>query len=365
MTNIDDLMNKGKTLFDNARYDQAIEVYKRALEIEPNNVDILIEIGLSHRQREEYTLAIEYYDKALELDEKNKIALNNKGYAFECMSDLNNAKIYYIQSLEVDPSYDNPLVNLTKIYNDNQEYEKSIELFKKALEKDHLNVANWIDLGRTYRQLELYDEAIQAYIEAIKLAPNDKICWNNIGWVYYCIENYDKAIEAFTKSMEIDWIYDLPYSNLIKIYKKMKKEQNENYIVWKNIANGFHVGRAYNRAIDAINRALTIKPGFEEALKLRKKIVKAKTKYDGMPDLERKIEETLVMFSQISMSALVTDIVGYIKFHHPGIGQIYIDDEIKFKIFEIIQKKGLAAKLDADKLNFFPKGYEERGRLTI
>jgi len=363
MTKVDDLMNKGKGLFDTGRLDQAIEVYKRALELEPENVDILIEIGLAYRHREQYDDAIEYYDKAIEIDDQNKVALNNKGYAYECKRDLETAKEWYKKSLAVDPAYDNPLVNLTKIYNDNKEFEKSIKIFEASLKVDHLNTANWIDLGRTYRQLENYDKAIEAYSEAIKLAPNDKIVHNNLGWVYYCMKDYDKAIDSFTKSMAIDWIYDLPFSNLIKIYKEMIDDGTDNYLAWKNVANGFFMGRAHNRAIDAINRSLKIKPGYEEALKLRSRIVKAKTKYDRMHDLEKKIEDTLVMFSQISMSALVMDIVGYIKYKNPGL--IYKDEEIKFVIFEIIQKKSFGAKLDKDKINFFPKGYEEKGRITI
>jgi len=363
MVDVNKLVNKGRKYFDEGKYDQAIESFNRVLDLEPENIDVLIDVGIAFRHKEDYDTAIEYYNRVLEIDKANKFALNNIGWSLQCKGDEESAIEMYKKALEIDPSYDTTVVNITKIYNNNKEFEKSVEIYKKALHKDHLNTANWIDLGRAYRQLDEYDKAIGAYSEALKLAPNDKIIWNNSGWVYYCQKEYDKAIEAYTKSMEIDWIYDLPFANLIKIYDKMIKENSNDYIAWKNVAKGFFLGRDYNRSIDSINRSLNIDPDFGEAISLRNKIVKAKTKFDNTPILQQKIEDALNMFSSISYSVLLTDVIDYIKYKNTDL--VFKDNEIKFLMLETIHKKGLSAKLDKDKINFLSKGPEKKDSLTI
>jgi tetratricopeptide (TPR) repeat protein len=358
MVNAKDWINKGNELFDKGKFNEAIQTYQRALNLKSNDIDLLINIGLSYRHLEDYDKAIEYYDKVLEIDPDNKTVINNIGYTLECKGEIDEAIVNYKKSLDIDPAYDIPLVNLSNIYFDKKEYDKVIVIFERALKIDSLNVANWIDLGRAYRYLEKFDEAIDSYLKALKLDKNDKIALNNLGFVYFCQKQYDKAIDAYTRSLEIDWLYDLPFSNLIKIYKKMIKEKSNDYITWKDVANGFFVARAYKRGIDACNRSLDINPDFNDTITLNKKILEAKTKFDMNPLLLKKIEEALELFSSISISACLNDIIEYVKYKSPELifKELELKDlEIKFKIFEMIREKEINAKLDKDKLIFYQK----------
>ncbi|TFG15862.1 MAG: tetratricopeptide repeat protein [Promethearchaeota archaeon] len=351
MASTKELIEKGDIFFDDGKFQKALENYKKALDIEPKNVDALICCGLCYRNMEEYDKAIEYYDNALEIEPDNKTALNNKGYVLECKGDIEAAIDFYKKSLEIDPNYDMPLVNITKIYLDRKDYRAAIKVYKNALHEDPINTANWIDLGRAYRFIEKYDKAILAYYDALKLAPSNKIAWNNIGYVHFVQKDYKKAIETLTKSLEIDWLYDLPYSNLNKVYKNMIDENITDFRLWKQLANAFLVARAYKRALDASNRMLEINFEDEDAKQLHEKILKVKEKYDMNPLLLEKIEQALNLFSSISTSVLLADIIEYIRYKTPDL--IFTDDEIKFNIFETIQKKSINAKLVVNKLVFY------------
>ena len=371
---IDDFLDRGNKYYDKGKFDQAIDFYKRILEIEPENKDALIKIGLSYRQKEEYDTAIQWYDKVLEIDPEDKIAINNIGYALECKANtaedselkdslMDQAIEKYEKSLKIDPAYEIPLVNLTNIFNDREEYDKTIEYFERALKEDPLNVANWIDLGRAYRFKEMYEKSIDAYLTALKLDPDDKIAWNNIGWVYYCKKDYDFAIDAYTRSMKIDWKYDLPFANIIKIYKKMIKEGSSDYIAWKNLAYGFLVGKAYRRALDSVNRSLSIKPDFKEAVKLQENIFVQKRKVDMLQNLEQAIDEALRLFSMTAYSVLLRDIIHYIQHNNPDL--VFEREEIKFKILEFIRDKGVPAKLDVNKIIFLQGEGQPKSDISI
>jgi len=64
MTSAKVWIDRGKSLHERGEYDQAIEAFKRGLNLDPDNDDIMIRIGLSYRYKEEYDTAIEWYGKA-------------------------------------------------------------------------------------------------------------------------------------------------------------------------------------------------------------------------------------------------------------------------------------------------------------
>jgi len=353
LSSIKELMDKGYKYFDDGKYNNALNVFLDVLDLETENVDALIQVGLCYRHLEQYHQAIEYYEKAIAIDPENSVAYNNIGYSYECQKDLDRAIEYYEKALEIDPSYDRAVVNLTNIFLKRKEYGNAVRIYKNALKKDPLNVANWIDLGRAYRFLEDYQESINAYQEALNLDPFSKIAWNNIGYAFYCMDEYNEAIEAYTKSLDIEWLYDLPFSNLIKVYKKLLRSEDNNPERWKKLAEGFLVGRAYNRATDAVNRALQFRDLYPEAEQLKEKILEKKKKIKFGKSLAKIIEDSMNMFSQISTSAKLSDVIDYIK--HKFERTLFDDDEIKFKIFETIRDKGLWVRLDDDKFHFYNK----------
>ncbi|MFX1275651.1 MAG: tetratricopeptide repeat protein [Promethearchaeota archaeon] len=359
MSDIKEIIEEGKRHFREGHYEEAIVAYKRVINAEPENIDAMINMGISYVELKDYEKGIELYKRVLEIEPENKYALNNMGWARECQGKIEEAKELYIKSLDKDSSFDNALINITNILLDNKEYDTAIDFFKKALEKDPFNVANWIDLGRTYRQKEEYELAISAYNKALELNPNDKLAWNNLGYAYFCQELYDKAIEAIKKSLERDWLFDIAYSNLLLIFDKLIEINSQEFDLWKELANVFIISKEYGKALDSCNRAIEIKPEDKEIIELQDKIITSKKKIDVIPILENNINEALYMFSSISYSVLVDDAISYIKYKDPDLE--FSLDEIKFMVFEFINKRNLNIKLDGKNLIFVqPDKFEEK-----
>jgi superkiller protein 3 len=96
--------------------------------------------GFAHFQRQEYDQAIQSYRKAVELDPKNAVAYNMIGmaYRFKYNQSANpewkTKEIAAFQkSIEINPRYWVALVNLGATYYYQGDKAKAAPLFKKAL----------------------------------------------------------------------------------------------------------------------------------------------------------------------------------------------------------------------------------------
>jgi tetratricopeptide (TPR) repeat protein len=65
---LDSLINKGRSLFNSERYQEAIENFDRALEIDPNYVAALYNKGISLDKLGKHEEAALYFNKAAEID---------------------------------------------------------------------------------------------------------------------------------------------------------------------------------------------------------------------------------------------------------------------------------------------------------
>lgn len=69
-----------------------------------------------------------------------------------------------------------------------------------------------------------FDRTIIACKNALKRNPNDESAWTNLGSAYYNKKLYEKAIEALSKALEI--IPHLDFAQkLLKLAKKAKNEE--------------------------------------------------------------------------------------------------------------------------------------------
>jgi tetratricopeptide (TPR) repeat protein len=77
--------NKGAALMEKGRYDDAVKAYDKAIEIDPEYKWAWANKGLALADLRKYNESIEAYDKAIELDSKYVNAWYNKGLALKLL----------------------------------------------------------------------------------------------------------------------------------------------------------------------------------------------------------------------------------------------------------------------------------------
>jgi len=101
---LDEFLTHGNELFDEAKYEEAITYYDKALSIDPSNLDALFSKALALDNLGRFAEAISHYDKVLEIEPADIDALYNKAFALDNLGRLDEALSYYNKVLDLDPN---------------------------------------------------------------------------------------------------------------------------------------------------------------------------------------------------------------------------------------------------------------------
>lgn len=205
-----DYWRQGRNFYDSTQYQDAIESYTKAIELEPENAVFYNDCGCAYESMNMHDKAIEEYETAMELNPNEAIFYCNRGDAYSNLG-----------------SYD-------KAFND----------YKKALELDSKCSSAYMGRGDLYELLGNNSKAIDEYSKAIMAASDNDLLYNNRGYLYLKLEDYDKAIDDLNKAIELAPDYANPY----KHYGTVLKKKGD-----------------YKAAIDYLTTAISLKPNYKEA----------------------------------------------------------------------------------------------------
>jgi len=98
------------------RYDEAIEAYKRSIELNPVFAQAINNLGYSYKERRYYTYAIEKYEEAISIDPENAGFHYNLGNALSHKGMAGEALDSYRRAVELDPGFAKAHYNLGRSY---------------------------------------------------------------------------------------------------------------------------------------------------------------------------------------------------------------------------------------------------------
>lgn len=199
--------------YQSGEYDKAISLYKQ---IEPPTSDALIGIAASYQALSNNNEAINYYKKAMEIAPKNDEIPVYIAALYLNENDNINAKKYVDTALTLNPK--NSKAKELKQYleeKDSEElitksielyekgkYEEAISLFDKILVSDSQNATIYYYRALSYDALNNYKKAIEDYKMTLKYAPDMLISYYSMGVDYDALNEYSKAKENYKLYVE-------------------------------------------------------------------------------------------------------------------------------------------------------------------
>ncbi len=129
-----EIILEGNGHFYKKEYDEAIECYDRAMELDANNPEAWFDKGCALGKQKRYDEAIEWYDKAMEMKPDYAFGLNNKGNALDNLGRPGEAIEWYDKALEIEPDDAITLSNKGLALDKLGKHKETIESYDKALE---------------------------------------------------------------------------------------------------------------------------------------------------------------------------------------------------------------------------------------
>ncbi len=148
--------------------DQAIDLYQRALKIDPDFVLARYDLAVTYRGLGEVDKAIAEYEKVLKINPQFPEALSNLGGQYFRKGDVKQAVAHFRRAIEVYPNFIQALSNLGAALNKQGESKQALPYLKKALSLDPEFAIAYFNLGNAHFGVGNLDEAEKAFNTAIE-----------------------------------------------------------------------------------------------------------------------------------------------------------------------------------------------------
>ena len=220
----------------------AVNAFKLALEYDKDNPFYLNALAFSYVQLEQYDSAIELYQKALSINPDNEwsavvaqalaaIYHQIKGNSDAAISMLQNALLLTKDKSQIYQA-------IADIYYDIEDLDKAIEFYNASLDSDCNNPKAYSRLAMAYWEKDYIEKAIIYYSKAIDLDPEYDIAYNNLGVIFLDgLGDSKRALSYFENAVDINPNYVLAHFNIGRAYETMgqKIDAAKNYQVALNL----------------------------------------------------------------------------------------------------------------------------------
>jgi tetratricopeptide (TPR) repeat protein len=138
--------NAGVMAYHNGQYEKALEMFRKAVEIEPAMTEAYNNLGLAYTEMNDVKRATEAFRKAIEIEPELAAAYNNLGYVF-----------YRLGS-----------------------YDEAIEMYNEAIGRSANNASAYTNLGNAYYKMKRIEDAIGAWKRALEIDPANEKAKRNL-----------------------------------------------------------------------------------------------------------------------------------------------------------------------------------------
>jgi tetratricopeptide (TPR) repeat protein len=214
----EDLVNKGNMKYENELFDEALDLFERALQIKAD-IEVMSKIALIQFGKGNYESSFEMFTNVLKINDEYANGYYGLAINAEEMGKPLEAIEYYLETIKYDPEYITAYFFLANIYGDLLEYDKAKFYYHKSIALNPNFTWAHINVGAIYEQEKNYELALEHALKAYEIDQHIKYVCFNLGVVYSKLGKYDLAEKYFLEEIDKHDGYIYAYLNLGIIYK--------------------------------------------------------------------------------------------------------------------------------------------------
>jgi tetratricopeptide (TPR) repeat protein len=271
----------GKTYLNINFYSKAIEIFKKGIEIDPEDIILINNFGSAYFQNKEYTNAELTLEASLRIDPDNLNSLISYGRILSKNKKFEDSSIYFIEALnKINQNLKNLTLILPKVkfplkdnvipinnYNSLKDIKKIFGEFSK-IKGTKIQIS--YELGLALLNIGEFDKAEDLAKESLGVIENVS-AYFLLSLFNFHLENYQESIDACVKALDIDknqksiraWLIYLYFESgdtqkAFEIANLILKNEPEDELIWNELGYIYSKTGEYQRATEVLNRAIQI-----------------------------------------------------------------------------------------------------------
>ena len=195
--------NLGIALYHQGQLAEAVESYRRAIELNPNYAPTYNNLGLALKDQGNLPEAEQAYRQAIALKPKFTFAYNNLGIVLYAQGKLTEAVESYRRAIELSPNYTGAYNNLGFVLRDQGKLTEAEQVYRQVIALSPTFAGAYNNLGLVLYNQGKLTEAVESYHRAIELNPNYAGAYNNLGNIFREQDKLTEAIQAYRQSLSL------------------------------------------------------------------------------------------------------------------------------------------------------------------
>jgi tetratricopeptide (TPR) repeat protein len=256
---VEALINRGATLTELKRYDEALSSYDRALAIRSD-------IAEAHSNRGNVLFALGRHDealasfaRALALRPDYPPAYYNRGNVLHALKRYHDAAASFDRALAIYPDYVEALTNRGVSLHALKRHGEALASLERALALDPDNIEALTNRGVTLNALERYREALASYDRALALDPDHADALTNRGVALHELRQFDEALASYDRALVL---------------------RPDDAEAWSNRGHTLHELTRFEDSLASCERAIALRPDFADAHSNRGNALNALQRFD-------------------------------------------------------------------------------------
>lgn len=225
-SNDSEILQKAYSAYNNKDYNTAISLYSS---VSNKTTDVLLGLAGAYNELKQPEKAIEYYKQALKLSPNNSELVYSIGAIYVNMQKYADAKTYFEKALALNPNNTlakEGLLDMKEVISqqavqdaadlvDHQQYDDALTLLNKAISTNPNNADAYYYRASIYDAKTNYLLAISDYKTSLKYNPNQPVVNYLIAIDYDNLKNTRSALEYYKKFISV-YDKDDEYSQYVK-----------------------------------------------------------------------------------------------------------------------------------------------------
>jgi len=165
-------------------------------------------LGLSNDGKGNYKEALEDYKKAIELNPRFPDTYFNRGVLYAKLKAIDLALRDFTQVITLNPYYAQAYSNRGSILAARGNFKQALLDYTQAVMLDSKSAEYYLNRGNMYNKLGRFTEALADYKQVTILNPNDAVAYDDMAVTYYQLRDYNMAWAALHQLEELSGNYD-------------------------------------------------------------------------------------------------------------------------------------------------------------